>query len=128
MPASLRSSGLDCSQCSEQLGFVHQQAGRHEPALEAFRQAVRIAPRLDRAWYGIGLSLRALGQPEQALDAFEQAAVLQPMNGHAFYEVGMTHHALGRSDKVEEVLGHLGSFDPRLANKLARDAGLALER
>ena len=86
------------------------------------------APRLDRAWYGIGLSLRALGQPEQALDAFEQAAVLQPMNGHAFYEVGMTHHALGRSDKVEEVLGHLGSFDPRLANKLARDAGLALER
>ena len=48
-----------------------------------------------------------------------------PMNGFAFYQVGMTHHALGRSDKVEEVLGHLSSFDPKLANKLAHDAGLA---
>ena len=73
------------------------------------------------------MSLRALGQPEEALAAFERAAVLQPMNGFAFYEVGMTHHALGRKDKVEEVLGHLGSFDPKLANRLARDAGLALE-
>ena len=35
---------------------------------------------------------------------------------------------LGSTNKVEEVLGHLGSFDPRMANKLARDAGLALER
>ena len=47
------------------------------------------------------------------------------MNGFAFYEVGMTHHALGRRDKVDEVLSHLASFDPRLANKLAVDAGLA---
>jgi tetratricopeptide (TPR) repeat protein len=91
------------------------------------REAVRISPKLDRAWYGMGLSLRALERNEEALQAFERTAVLQPMNGFAFYEVGMTHHALGRKDKVEEVLGHLGSFDPKMANKLAHDAGLALD-
>jgi hypothetical protein len=66
-----------------------------------------------------------LGRNEEALDALERAAALQPMNGLAFYEVGMTHHALGRRDKVDEVLSHLASFDPKLANKLAVDAGLA---
>src|SRR5690606_28081682 len=105
--------------------FVHQQSGDEAQALAAFREATRLAPRLDRAWYGMGLSLRRLGRNEEALVAFERAAALQPLNGFAFYEAGMTHYALGRPDRVEQVLGHLASFDPRLANKLAEDAGLA---
>lgn len=109
------------------LGYVQQQAGAHEAALQSFDEAVRAQPRLDRAWYGMGMSLRALGRNEQALEAFERAATLQPMNGFAFYEVGMTYHALGRMAKVEEVLTHLSGFDPKMANKLAHDAGLAAE-
>ena len=103
-----------------------QQLGQHDDALASFEEAVRIDPKLDRAWYGMGMSLRALGRNEEALKAFEQAALLQPMNGFAFYEVGMTYHALGRMAKVEEVLTHLSGFDPKMAHKLAHDAGLAV--
>jgi Flp pilus assembly protein TadD len=74
------------------------------------------------------LSLRALGRNEDALAAFRRAGELQPFNGFAFYELGMTYHALGRSDKVDEVLGHVAGFDPKIANKLALDAGRAQAR
>jgi tetratricopeptide (TPR) repeat protein len=107
------------------IGFVQQEMGQHEAALQSFGDAVRISPRLDRAWYGMGLSLRALGRDQEALQPFERAAELQPFNGFAFYELGMTYHALGRLEKVDEVLGHVAGFDPKIANKLAIDAGRA---
>ena len=54
----------------------------------------------------------------------ERAAQLQPMNPYAWYNLGMAHAALGDRDKLAETHAHLDRFDPKMALKLARDAGL----
>jgi len=40
------------------------------------------------------------------------------MNGYAWYQLGMAHHALANRDKLDEVIAHLGSFDPAMTRQL----------
>jgi tetratricopeptide (TPR) repeat protein len=83
---------------------------------------VRLNPKLDRAWYGMGLAYAALGQHADAAQALQQAATLQPMNPHAWYNLGMAYHQLHQPDKVKEVVKHLHRFDPKMTRQLIRDA------
>jgi tetratricopeptide (TPR) repeat protein len=82
---------------------------------------VRLKPSIDRAWFGMGLSLAALGRHAEAAEALEEAARLQPMNPHAFYALGMAYRALGRRDRVQKMLDRLRQFDPTMAAQLEHD-------
>lgn len=104
------------------LGFIRDKAGRREQAIEAFREAVRLKPALDRAWYGMGLAHGALGQHEEAARALEEAGRLQPMNGHAWYALGMAYHHAHQPDKVKEVVQHMLRFDPVMTRQLIQEA------
>ncbi len=57
-----------------------------------------------------------------AAAALERAAHLQPMNPFAWYYLGMAYHTLGERTKLEETAAHLDRFDPRMAQRLLRDA------
>jgi len=103
------------------LGFVRERAGQHEAAIAAFREAVRLQPSVDRAWFGFGLSLAALGRHAEAAEALKEAARLQPMNPHAWYALGMAYHTLGRHDKVAQVVERLRGFDPKMTARLEQD-------
>lgn len=104
------------------LGFIRDKAGRHELAVEAFREAIRLKPTLDRAWYGLGLALGALGRHQEAAGALEEAGRLQPMNGHAWYALGMAYHHDHQPDKVKEVAVHMVRFDPAMTRQLIKEA------
>lgn len=104
------------------LGFIRDKAGRKEKAVEAFREAVRLKPTLDRAWYGMGLALGALGQHQEAAKALEEAGRLQPMNGHAWYALGMAYHHAHQPEKVKEVALHMVRFDPAMTRQLIKEA------
>lgn len=104
------------------LGFIREQLGRKEQAIEAFREAVALNPKLDRAWYGMGLVHAALGDHAQAAEALQRAAELQPMNGHAWYALGMAYHHTHQPDKVKEVALHMLRFDPILTKRLIQEA------
>lgn len=104
------------------LGFIRDKAGRKERAVEAFREAVRLKPTLDRAWYGMGLALGALGQHHEAAKALEEAGRLQPMNGHAWYALGMAYHHAHQPEKVKEVALHMVRFDPAMTRQLIKEA------
>jgi tetratricopeptide (TPR) repeat protein len=104
------------------LGFIRAKAGRNEKAVEAFREAVRLNPTLDRAWYGMGLALGALGQHQEAALALEEAGRLQPMNGHAWYALGMAYHHACQPEKVKEVALHMVRFDPAMTRQLIKEA------
>jgi tetratricopeptide (TPR) repeat protein len=93
-----------------------------EQAIEAFRTATRLNPKLDRAWYGLGLAHAALGNHEEAAKALHEAATLQPMNPHAWYHLGMAYHTLHNPEKVNEVVMHILRFDPRMTRKLIVDS------
>ena len=86
------------------------------------REAVRLRPAIDRAWFGMGLSLAALGRHAEAAEALEEAARLQPLNPHAFYALGMAYHTLGRDDKVRKIIERLRTFDPKMTARLEHDA------
>lgn len=104
------------------LGFIRDKNGRKEQAIEAFREAVRLKPTLDRAWYGMGLAHGALGRHEEAARALEEAGRLQPMNAHAWYALGMAYHHAHQPDKVKEVVMHLLRFDPVMTRQLIQEA------
>ena len=104
------------------LGFVYDKLREPAKAADAFREAVALDRKLDRAWYGLGLALAAQGKHEEAAQALEQAALLKPMNGHIWYQLGMAYHALHQPDKVKGIIEHLDRFDRHMARRLILDA------
>lgn len=61
-----------------QLGDAYRQAGQHELAAAAFRQAARLQPHSAYPWWGLCLALDRQGRKADALDAARRAAVLAP--------------------------------------------------
>jgi len=108
------------------LGYVYHMQKNYEPAIKAFKDALRLDPKLDRAWYGLGLALESLNRHEEAAEALHEAATLQPMNAHAWYELGMVYHTLKRADKFAEISAHLNRFDPKMALHLSHATKTAL--
>lgn len=54
------------------LGTLHLRAQRHQEAVDAFRQAVRLDARPATPYLGMGLALEALGEAPRAKAAYEQ--------------------------------------------------------
>ena len=54
------------------LGYVYHLQKNYEPAIKAFKDALRHDPKIDRAWYGLGLALESLGRHEEAAEALHE--------------------------------------------------------
>ncbi len=108
------------------LGYVLQQAGRHDEAGPAFERAVALDPRLDRAWYGLALvriEQRRFGEAAQAL---QRNTTLQPLGPYGWYRLAQVWLALGEPGKARKVIAHLRRFEPRVAAQLERENAAAL--
>ena len=105
------------------LGYHYERQKAFAKAVAAFQAAIDLKPKLDQAWYGMGLALAAQNQHEAAAKALEKAAELQPMNPHAWYAMGMAYHTMGNKAKVDEIVAHLGRFDPKMTQQLMRETG-----
>lgn len=103
------------------LGFIRDQDGRREQAIEAFRQAVQLDPRLDRAWYGLGMAQAHLGRHQEAVPALERAAQLEPRNPHIWYALGMAQHHCHEPDKVTAVAKRLAQINLHLTRHLIQE-------
>ena len=107
------------------LGYVLQQAGRHEEAEPAFRCALAQNPRLDRAWYGLALALIEQQQFHAAVNALEKNTALQPMSPYGWYRLALVRLQLDQPEEALRVIAHLRQFEPRVAAQLERETGLA---
>ena len=106
------------------LGYVLQQAGRHDEAGPAFEQTLARDPCMDRAWYGLALVLIHQGQFHEAVKALKKNTALQPMSPYGWYRLGQVRLALGQPDKALKVIEHLRQFEPKVAAQLERETGL----
>ncbi|MBK8063866.1 MAG: tetratricopeptide repeat protein [Betaproteobacteria bacterium] len=106
------------------IAFVLQRLGRHEDAIEGFKRTLEADDKVDRAWYGIGLSLCSLGRYEEAIERFTEAARLQPMNPYAGYQLAGTWHKLGQHDKVRAEYERIKGFDPKVAERIRQEFGV----
>lgn len=106
------------------LGFVNEQLGQAVDAEAAFTRATQIDARLDRAWYGLALSLIAQRRFEDAVSALRMTTELQPMSPHAWYQLARVHVDQLRPDQATQIIQHLRGFEPRVAAQLVRETGL----
>ncbi|MFC5522418.1 tetratricopeptide repeat protein [Polaromonas jejuensis] len=106
------------------LGYVLQQAGRHDDAGPAFQRALVLDPSMDRAWYGLALVLMQQRQFREAVEALKKNTALQPMSPYGWYRLAQARLALGQTDKARGVIEHLRQFEPGVAALLERENGL----
>jgi tetratricopeptide (TPR) repeat protein len=107
------------------LGFALQKAGRHEEAIVRLSRAVELSPPLDRAWYGLGISLIHVGRFREAIERLTEAARLQPFNPFPRYQLAAAWFKLGEPEKVRKEYRKLKSFDPKVAEHVRVDFGVA---
>lgn len=107
------------------LGYLLEQAGHPAQAEPAFRRAVALDEKLDRAWYGLGLVLVRLGRHEEAVAALERNTKLQPMSPYGWYQLARLHADRQQADEAVKIIRHLKGFEPKVAAQLERETGLA---
>ena len=109
------------------VGFVREELGRTQEAELAFKAAIQIDEKFDRAWYGLGLALVRQRRFEESLVAFKRNTELQSMSPYAWYQMARVHVELQQPDKALEVMRHLKGFEPKVAAQLERETGLKLD-
>jgi tetratricopeptide (TPR) repeat protein len=91
----------------------------------AFRRALALDDKLDRAWYGLGLVLIRLERPSEALPALRRNTELQPMSPYGWYQMARLHASAQRSEEALRIIRHLKGFEPKVAAQLERETGLS---
>ena len=94
-----------------ELGEVEGQLGKLDAAAAQFRAAIRLDPKLARAYVMLGMTLRRQGDQKGALANFRKAVELDPTDPNAQYNLGMElkadgdiagrHRRISKSDRTE---------------------------
>lgn len=109
------------------VAFVCEELGRSQEAEQAFRAAIQIDGKMDRAWYGLGLVLVRQRRLEESLVAFKRNTELQSMSPYAWYQMARVYMELDQADEALAVMRHLKGFEPKVAAQLERETGLKLD-
>ena len=107
------------------LGFLRDQLGEHEAAEAAFRRALALEPKLDRAWYGLALTCIQQGRLDDAVAALKKNTELQPLSPFGWYQLARVHANRQEPEKARRIIEHLKNFEPKVAAQLERETGLA---
>jgi tetratricopeptide (TPR) repeat protein len=107
------------------LAFLLEQASQLDEAEAAFRQALALDAKLDRAWYGLALVLIQRQRYDEAIVALKRNTELQPMSPFGWYQLARVHMDLHQPDEARKVIRHLKGFEPKVAAQLERETGLA---
>ncbi len=106
------------------LAFLLDDAGRHAEAEPAFRQAIALDAKLDRAWYGLGLTLIHLRRFDEAIVALKRNTELQPMSPYGWYQLARVQFDNHKPQEAQKIIRHLKGFEPKVAAQLERETGL----
>ena len=99
-------------------------SGHWDEARAAFLRATELRPRLDRAWYGLGLVLIRLQRFDEAAAALRRNTELQPQCPCGWYQLARVHMDMNEPKAAARIIRHLQGFEPRIATQLARETGL----
>lgn len=107
------------------LGYLLEAAGRVEESEGAFRRALALDDKLDRAWYGLGLALIRQHRFDDAVAALKRNTELQPMSPYGWYQLARVHFDRQDPEAARKIIRHLQGFEPKVAAQLQRETGLA---
>lgn len=106
------------------LAYLLEANEQLDEAEAAFRQAVALDGKLDRAWYGLGLCLIRMQRFEEAVAALRRNTELQPMSPYGWYQLARVHMDRQEPDEARRIIAHLKGFEPKVAAQLERETGL----
>jgi tetratricopeptide (TPR) repeat protein len=102
-------------------GYLHNELDQLTQAEQAFLQTLKLDPKHDRAWYGLGILYMKQNRLQEALSALENNTQLQPLSPYGWYQLAMVQQRLGQGIDAQKTLHHLRSFEPKFARGLAVD-------
>jgi tetratricopeptide (TPR) repeat protein len=106
------------------LAYLLEDAGEYAQAEPAFRRALALDPKLDRAWYGLGLVLIRLQRVDDAVAALKRNTELQPMSPYGWYQLARVQVERREPEEARKIIRHLKGFEPKVAAQLERETGL----
>jgi len=94
------------------LGLRYKDLGRHEEAIEAYKQAIRIKPDYVDAHIWLGNAYSDLARYEEAVSAYQQAINIKPDNASAYFYFGASLHKSGRHKEAIKLLKQAVTIEP----------------
>jgi tetratricopeptide (TPR) repeat protein len=110
----------DYAEAWYQTSYCNGMLGRHNEALRASRQVIRLRPEWPEPYVNMGHAYTRLGQHQDAVNAYKQALRLDPYNADVQFAIGVTYGKWNKPD--EEILSY------RKAISLRPDHAGAYER
>ena len=100
------------------LGVTYDSLGRHQEAVVAFKQAIRIKPDYAEAHYELGAAYGCLGRFEDVIESCKQAIRIKPDYAKAHCLLGVAYETIGDKGSALEEYKILKTLDTEQANKL----------
>ncbi|HEY4763833.1 MAG TPA: sulfotransferase [Candidatus Sulfotelmatobacter sp.] len=77
--------------------------GRHEPAIELYRQLLAGSPRSCDLHLALGHSLKSVGRPKEAIESYRKAAAVRPSFGDAYWSLANLKTYRFSQDEIEHM-------------------------
>jgi tetratricopeptide (TPR) repeat protein len=100
------------------LGTAYANFNRHDDAVDAYHQAIRIDPEMPNAWYNLGYAYYRGNRYDDAIVAYLLALRINPEMASAWYNLGAAYAKINRYDDAIDAYLQAQRLDPELANKL----------
>jgi Flp pilus assembly protein TadD len=94
------------------LGRYFEGQARYEPAINAYREAIKRDPLMVEAYSGLGMSLAAQQRYEDAIRQFQAAIVLAPEAAHLHNNLGYAYLLSGATEMAVKALEEARRLDP----------------
>ena len=101
-----------------QIGFCYSKLGFYKDAVEAFKQAIRIAPDSANAHCNLGYAYDKLGFYKDAIEAYKQAIRIDPDYANAHGNLGRVYFLIGDRNSALNEYKILKELDIDKANEL----------
>jgi tetratricopeptide (TPR) repeat protein len=94
------------------LGRHFEGQRRYEPAINAYREALKRDPLMVEAYTGLGMSLAAQQRYDDAVRQFQAAVVLEPHAAHLHNNLGYAYLLSGQTEQAVKALEEAARLDP----------------
>lgn len=100
------------------LGTAYANFNRHNDAIDAYYQALRIDPEMPNVWYNLGHAYYRVNRYNDAIVAYRLALRINPEMVSAWYNLGAAYAKINQYDDAIAAYLQAQRLDPELANKL----------
>jgi tetratricopeptide (TPR) repeat protein len=110
------------------LGNSHVFAREFEPGIDAYKEAIRLAPRKRLGHYQLGVAYNYLRRYEEAVEAFKQAIKLDPDYEEAHYSLALVYNSMRNRPAAKNQYEILKKINPDKADELFESTAFLQER